>query len=194
MPGMFKTGMQTGKQMFYRQIEHGVTILATGALPNRPDSYLLDERAAVSTQLDCRRLIEDRPEAVKAWDNVVMIQCVGSRTAGQSQLFADLLPDRREKRPADSGTQPGSPDLRPLSGYADLRLSGGILPEGPGAWASSLSAMNQDNPPQVEAAGAMVEVTFNDPDPGPTGSPSPPTASASAPAWWPMRTPTKIWR
>ena len=43
MPGMFKTGMQIGPQMFYRQIKHGVTILATGALPNRPDLYLLDE-------------------------------------------------------------------------------------------------------------------------------------------------------
>ena len=80
MPGMFKTGMQTGKQMFYRQIEHGVTILATGALPNRPDLYLLDECEAVATQRELQTLIEDRPEIVKAWDNVVMIQCVGSRT------------------------------------------------------------------------------------------------------------------
>ena len=52
MPGMFKTGMQVGPQMFYRQISHGVTILATGALPNRPSEYLLGQHEAVMTQLD----------------------------------------------------------------------------------------------------------------------------------------------
>jgi len=65
--------------MFYRQITHGVTILATGALPNRPQEYLLDEHDAVVTQLDLDRLIEEQPGKVKAWERVVMIQCVGSR-------------------------------------------------------------------------------------------------------------------
>ncbi len=79
MPGMFKTGMQVGPQMFYRQIEHGVTILATGALPNRPPEFLLDQHPAVRTQLEIDALIEDQPEKVRNWENVVMIQCVGSR-------------------------------------------------------------------------------------------------------------------
>jgi heterodisulfide reductase subunit A len=65
--------------MFYRQITHGVTILATGAVPNRPQEYLLDEHDAVVTQLDLDRLLEVPPEKVKAWEKVVMIQCVGSR-------------------------------------------------------------------------------------------------------------------
>jgi heterodisulfide reductase subunit A len=79
MPGLFKTGLQVGPQMFYRQITHGVTILATGALPNRPQEYLLDEHDAVVTQLDLDRLLEEQPEKAKSWDSVVMIQCVGSR-------------------------------------------------------------------------------------------------------------------
>ncbi len=79
MPGLFKTGIQVGPQMFYRQITHGVTILATGALPNRPGEYLLDEHEAVVTQLDLDKTIEDDPEKVKSWQKVVMIQCVGSR-------------------------------------------------------------------------------------------------------------------
>jgi heterodisulfide reductase subunit A len=81
MPGMFKTGMQVGPQMFYRQIEHGVTIMATGAIPNPVKEYALGESAAVMTQLDTQKLIFEQPEAVKNWENVVMIQCVGSRTA-----------------------------------------------------------------------------------------------------------------
>ena len=79
MPGLFKTGLQVGPQMFYRQITHGVTILATGALPNRPQEYLLDEHDAVVTQLDLDRLLEEQPDKAKAWERVVMIQCVGSR-------------------------------------------------------------------------------------------------------------------
>jgi heterodisulfide reductase subunit A len=79
MAGMFKTGIQVGPQMFYRQIKHGITIMATGALPARPAEYLLGQHPAVTTQLDLDATIADSPEKVKAWREVVMIQCVGSR-------------------------------------------------------------------------------------------------------------------
>jgi len=79
MPGLFKTGLQIGPRMYYRQIEHGAAVLATGALPNRPSEYLLGRDEAVMTQLELDGLIEDRPESVRSWDTVVMIQCVGSR-------------------------------------------------------------------------------------------------------------------
>ena len=81
MPGLFRTGMQVGRQMFYRQIEHGVTILATGAKPNRPHEFLLDQADQVCTQLDMQKIIKEQPDKVRSWDNVVMIQCVGSRNA-----------------------------------------------------------------------------------------------------------------
>ncbi len=79
MPGMFKTGFQVAPQMFYRQITHGVTILATGALPNQPEEYLLGEHKKVMTQLDLDAVLEDQPDKIKNATNVVMIQCVGSR-------------------------------------------------------------------------------------------------------------------
>jgi len=81
MPGLFKTGLQVGPQMFYRQITHGVTILATGAAPKKPVEYLLDEHQAVVTQFDLDRIIEDEPQRIRKWESVVMIQCVGSRSA-----------------------------------------------------------------------------------------------------------------
>ena len=34
----------------------------------------------MSTQLEIDEVLEDHPDAVKTWDTVVMIQCVGSRT------------------------------------------------------------------------------------------------------------------
>ncbi|MEW6665847.1 MAG: FAD-dependent oxidoreductase [Thermodesulfobacteriota bacterium] len=79
MPGLFKTGIQAGPQMFYRQITHGVTILATGAMANRPREFLLGEHPAVVTQLDVDKVLEDAPEKATAWQDVAMIQCVGSR-------------------------------------------------------------------------------------------------------------------
>jgi heterodisulfide reductase subunit A len=79
MPGMFKTGFQVAPQMFYRQIGHGVTILATGALPNQPKEYLLGEHKKVMTQLDMDEMLEIHPDEIKDFSNVVMIQCVGSR-------------------------------------------------------------------------------------------------------------------
>jgi len=80
MSGMFTTGLQIAPRMYYRQIKHGITIMATGAQPNRPGEYLLDEHKAVFTQLELDSLIEDEPERLNAWENVVMIQCVGSRS------------------------------------------------------------------------------------------------------------------
>ncbi len=79
IPGRFRTGLQIGPQMYYRQIDHGVTILATGAMPNRPSEYLLGQHGAVMNQLDLDGLLEDDAEKIKSWQNVVMVQCVGSR-------------------------------------------------------------------------------------------------------------------
>lgn len=79
MAGAFRTGVQFGPQMFYRQIRHGITILATGALANRPREYMLDEHPSVMTQRDLDNFVEDQADKVKSWNNVAMIQCVGSR-------------------------------------------------------------------------------------------------------------------
>lgn len=82
MPGRFTTGIQTGPRMHYMQIEHGATILATGALVSRPRQYMLGEDDRVLTQLDMDAKIADDPESIRRMDQVVMIQCVGSREPG----------------------------------------------------------------------------------------------------------------
>ncbi len=80
MPGLFTTGLQIGPRMYYRQIRHGATILATGSMPNRPQEYLLGAHEAVVTQMDLDGILEDDEERVRGWKRVVMIQCVGSRS------------------------------------------------------------------------------------------------------------------
>jgi len=79
VPGLFKTGIQTGIRMNYMQLNHGVTILATGALPNRPDAYGLGTHDNIITQLELDAVIEDDLAKIKAMNHVVMIQCAGSR-------------------------------------------------------------------------------------------------------------------
>ncbi|MCM2285632.1 MAG: FAD-dependent oxidoreductase [Desulfobacula sp.] len=79
VPGRFKTGLQTGLRMNYMQVDHGVTIFAVGALPNRPDAYGLGIHQGIVTQLELDAVMEDHPEKIKAMSQVVMIQCAGSR-------------------------------------------------------------------------------------------------------------------
>lgn len=81
IPGRFKTGIQTGLRMNYMQISHGVTIFATGAAVSRPDQYRLGNHENIMTQLELDVYIENHPEKIKNMDQLVMIQCVGSRDA-----------------------------------------------------------------------------------------------------------------
>ena len=162
LPGMFRTGMQTGKQMFYRQIEHGVTVVATGALPNRPAQYLLDDSPQVSTQLELQNLIEEKAGVVQTWNNVVMIQCVGSRTADNpncSRICCQTAVKNALR------ILEVNPDARIFVLYRDMRTYGfqeeyyqkareaGVI----------FARYSADAPPQVTAAGSTVEVSFTDP-------------------------------
>jgi len=158
---MFKTGMQSGPQMFYRQIEHGVTILATGALSNRPSQYLLDQSAAVRTQLETQKFIYGNPEAVKKWENVVMIQCVGSRTAENPNCSRICCQNAIKNALAILEI---NPETRIFVLYRDMRTYG--FQEEYYQQARSKGVIfvryDVDNPPEVEAAGEQVDVTFHD--------------------------------
>ncbi len=162
MPGMYKTGMQVGRQMFYRQIEHGVVILATGALPNRPSQYLLDRHDAVMTQLDADAFIDDSPDKVKTWENVVMIQCVGSRCA-ENPNCSRVCCQSAVKNALRIREQ--NPDARIFVLYRDMRTYGFQedyyrLARKQGV---TFIRYETDAPPEVEAAGDKIDVTFVDP-------------------------------
>nr|WP_321398344.1 FAD-dependent oxidoreductase [uncultured Desulfobacter sp.] len=81
VPGNFTTGIKMLAAGAREQIEHGVTILATGAKANRPAVYGLGELDAVMTQLDLDAILEKDEAKIKAMEQVVMIQCAGSREA-----------------------------------------------------------------------------------------------------------------
>lgn len=162
MPGMFTTGMQVGKQMFYRQIHHGVTIMATGAMPNRPDQYLLGKHECVATQIELQGLMEEEQKRVKSWDNVVMIQCVGSRNEENPNCSRICCQNavKNALRLVEI-----NPEIRVFVLYRDMRTYGfqeeyyqkarekGVI----------FVRYDVDNPPTVKEAGKKVEVGFTDP-------------------------------
>ncbi|MCG6930307.1 MAG: FAD-dependent oxidoreductase [Desulfofustis sp.] len=161
MPGMFTTGMQVGRQMFYRQIEHGVTILATGALPNRPNLFGLGTGKQIVTQLDLQTTIHDDPEKVRSWENVVMIQCVGSRTEDNPNCSRICCQNAVKNA---LHLLDVNPDVRIFVLYRDMRTYAfqeeyyqkarerGVI----------FVRYQQDQPPQVKLVGDHVEVTYRD--------------------------------
>ena len=161
-PGLFKTGLQIGPQLAYRQISHSVTILATGALVNRPSEYLLGEHPAVLTQLDLDSALEDRRKEIEGWKNIVMIQCVGSRTADNpncSRICCQAA-IKNALRILDI-----NPEARIIILYRDIRTLGfhedyyrlarqkGVI----------FVRYETDAPPVVAANGNGVIATFKDP-------------------------------
>jgi heterodisulfide reductase subunit A len=160
--GMFRTGIQIGPEKSYRQIDHGATILATGTQPNRPAEYLLDQHEAVMTQADAGIFIEDSPEKVKALENIVMIQCVGSRCPDNpncSRICCQAAV-KNALHILDI-----NPDAQIFVLYRDMRTYGfqedyyrkarekGVI----------FIRYEVDAPPNVEASGDKVNVTFVDP-------------------------------
>ena len=61
------------------EIEHGVGIIAIGAHESKQDEYLYGRNEKVLTQLELEEQLENEPDYAKGLNEVVMIQCVGSR-------------------------------------------------------------------------------------------------------------------
>jgi heterodisulfide reductase subunit A len=77
--GNFKTTLSNSRGG--KTVEHGVTILATGAREHQPSQYLYGEHPAVMTHLQLDALLGNEDPALARAADVVFIQCVGSRNA-----------------------------------------------------------------------------------------------------------------
>ncbi len=162
LPGKFRTGFQIAPQMYYRQIEHGVTILATGAAPNRVDDYLLGRHEAVCTQLELDNRIAALPNAAAAWENVVMIQCVGSRTPDNPNC-SRVCCQAAVKNALH--LLDANPELNIFVLYRDMRTYGFFEDYYQEARRRGVIFIQYtpEAPPQVQGDGQRVEVTFNEP-------------------------------
>jgi heterodisulfide reductase subunit A-like polyferredoxin len=77
--GNFNTEVLVGPGMYERKIDHGVTVVATGAHEYQPKEFLYGEHDRVMTQLELGDFLHQKKAAAAKWDRVVMVQCVGSR-------------------------------------------------------------------------------------------------------------------
>ncbi|BBO71523.1 4Fe-4S ferredoxin [Desulfosarcina alkanivorans] len=75
--GNFKTVLKNGTEE--TAIEHGVTIVATGASELQPDEYLYGEDPRVLTSLELDRKMLAGDAMLDGLNTAVFIQCVGSR-------------------------------------------------------------------------------------------------------------------
>jgi len=75
--GNFTTEIMVGPGMYERKIDHGVTILATGADEYKPTEYLYGQDDGVMTQIELDKRLYER--GADDLNRVIMIQCVGSR-------------------------------------------------------------------------------------------------------------------
>ena len=77
--GNFKTRIRTEGRI--KDINHGAVIVATGAEEYKPREYLYGEDNKVLTLLELEEQITSKEEALMNARSMVMIQCVGCRTA-----------------------------------------------------------------------------------------------------------------
>jgi len=77
--GNFTTEVLVGPGMYERKIDHGITVVATGAHEYHPKEFLYGEHERVMTQLELGDFLHKTKDEAAKWDRVVMVQCVGSR-------------------------------------------------------------------------------------------------------------------
>jgi len=157
--GNFTTEFLTGQDMEPRRIDHGVMILATGAHEYRPEEYLYGQNERVVTQLELARMMGDK--GFKAPQQVVMIQCVGSRSEAHPNCSRVCCQTAIKNA---LHIKEDYPDTDVYVLYRDIRTYG--LLEDYYTAARNKGVMffrfDAENPPTVEAVDGAVQVSFND--------------------------------
>ncbi len=77
--GNFTTEIMRYRGRVIEKIDHGVTIIATGAQEYKPEEYLYGRDPRVLTQLELEEEMAKGNLDVTNCDNLVMIQCIGCR-------------------------------------------------------------------------------------------------------------------
>ncbi len=157
--GNFTTEVLVGPAMYERKIDHGVVILATGAVEYQPAEYLYGRDPRVVTQVE----LGDRLHAKGAQDlsYVVMIQCVGSRNEQNPNCSRVCCQNAVKNAVAIKKL---NPDTQVIVLYRDIRTYG--LLEDYYQEARRLGVLffrfEAERPPQVEAGEGGVLVKFRD--------------------------------
>jgi len=157
--GNFTTEVLVGPGMYERKIDHGVVILATGAIEYTPKEYLYGEDDRVLTQIQLGKRLEEK--GAEDLEHVAMIQCVGSRneefpncsrvccqTAIKNALHIKEL----------------NPEANVYILYRDIRTYGFLEDYYREARSKGILFFRykQEEPPQVQATNGRMQVTLKD--------------------------------
>jgi len=145
-----------------REIRHGAVVIATGAEEHKPAEYLYGENDRVLTLLELEGRIAGKEQTVMSARSVVMIQCVGCRTAERnycsrvccSQAIKNALKLKQ-----------ASPEMEITLLFRDMRTYGFREEYYREAAARGVRFIRYapEDKPVVEAAGERLRVTVGDP-------------------------------
>lgn len=160
--GDFTTAVQHGPSMYYEEIRHGVTILATGAAGYKPTEFLYGQDGRVVTQLEFESILESGQAAKDKLGAVVMIQCVGSRN--QANPACGRICCRAAVKNA-LWVKEIDPEAQVVVLYRDMRMP--FTAEDAYRHAREQGVLfvrySPENQPRVTKDGDAVTVIFNDP-------------------------------
>ena len=157
--GNFKTEILVGPGMYERKIDHGVLIIATGGNEYVPKEYLYGQDPGIITQIDLAQQLEKN--GADNLDQVVMIQCVGSRN-DENPNCSRICCQSAIKNAIH--IKKLNPDTQVFVLYRDIRTYG--LMEEYYTKARELGVVffrfKADDPPEVSTSENGLTVTFTD--------------------------------
>ncbi len=157
--GNFTTEVLVGPGMYERKIDHGVVILATGAVEYTPTEYLYGESDRVVTQLGLSERLKTQGAA--DLNQVVMIQCVGSRNDNNPNCSRICCQNAVKNALAIKKL---NPDARIFILYRDIRTYGFLEDYYKEARKQGVLFVryDPDDPPVAKSVDGTVAVTFQD--------------------------------
>ena len=157
--GNFQTEVLVGPGMYERKIDHGAAIMATGANEYVPTEFFHGHDKRVMTQIELAKHLENPDIAVP--DQVVMIQCVGSRNQDNPNCSRICCQSAMKNALHIKELNPDA-DIYIL--YRDIRMYGFL--EEYYTRARKLGIMffryDPDNMPEVIPGDDGIEVVFRD--------------------------------
>ena len=159
--GNFTTEVLVGPGMYERKINHGAAIIATGALEYKPKEYLYNEHDRVMTQLELGNVLHANGKEAANWQQVVMIQCVGSRDE-ENPNCSRVCCQSAVKHGLE--LKKLNPDMEVAILYRDMRMYGLLEDYYKEARSKGILFFRYtpDQPPEVSANGEGLKVTFEE--------------------------------
>uniref|UniRef100_UPI004049FDF3 4Fe-4S binding protein n=1 Tax=Desulfobacca sp. TaxID=2067990 RepID=UPI004049FDF3 len=159
--GAFLTTIASGPERRTEAIKHGVMIIATGAGEYRPREFLSGSDPRIMTQLDLAARLREEPQLAAAWQRVIMIQCVGSRSADNPTCSRICCQTAVKHALALKERAPG---LDVVIFHRDVRMYGLLEDYYTAARDQKVlfERFDPTRPPRVEKDGDQLQVLFYD--------------------------------